>query len=121
MATTPKLVLKKEIEKTLQGDANFVRSAKAAYGSLLDSTMCSTYSEVVNTTSGSGNVDIVFTQPANTVLEDIVVICTSQATRERAAVTFVCGNAAFGGQQIVAHTSKSVADRDWETNYYYIF
>jgi hypothetical protein len=38
--------------------------------------MCSTYSNVVNTTSGSGVVNIPIVQPANTVIEDIIPICT---------------------------------------------
>ena len=67
MATTPKKDLQTALNNTINADANRKRSTKQAFTDLMDSTMCSTYSEVVNTTSGSGNVDIVFTKPANTV------------------------------------------------------
>mgnify|MGYP003143070426 CR=1 FL=1 len=107
---TNKTALNSQLDRTLQGDSSLKAQGKTANTALLNSVMCSTYSTAVNTTSGSKVVDIPITQPANTLLEDLIVICTVASAHEEGTLCFTAGNTAHTGEQIVAFTSKSYTD-----------
>ena len=110
MATVNKTILLDQLGRVPGTDSNGKTKALEVNTQLLDTVMCSTYSEVVNTVSGSKVVDISITQPANTVLEDLIVICTAASAHEEGTLSFTAGNAAHNGEQIVAFTSKSLTD-----------
>jgi hypothetical protein len=110
MALSNKTSLLSQLKRTPGMDAASKAEAAKINQSLLDSVMCSTYSDAVNTVSGSNVVDIPIIQPANTVLEDLIVICTAASAHEEGTLSFTAGNAAHSGEQIVAFTSKSLTD-----------
>ena len=83
-------------------DSNFAGKARRANNAIVDSLMCATYSDIVTTTSGSGIVNIPLVQPANTVLEDIIPICTTGVGHPTSTVGFRVGTTAFGGVQVIA-------------------
>jgi hypothetical protein len=85
------------------------KSALETTNSVLISTvMCSTYSPAVYTTSGSNVVNIPILQPANTVIEDIIPICTLDTGHNTATIGFKVGTAE-GGTQIVAAVTNAIA------------
>ena len=102
---TSKKALQSTLNDTLKGDANYKKSVKTAQSNLLDTVMCSTYSDIVNTVSESGVVNIPITQPANTVIEDIIPICTADTSHESATIGFKVGTAEGGAQVVEAVTN----------------
>jgi len=112
---TNKTALKSQLDRTLQGDSSLKAQGKTANTALLNSVMCSTYSTAVNTVSGSGVVNIPLTQPANTILEDIIPICTVGASHDSGDVGFKVGNAAFGGAQIVGAVVNAIQNDSTST------
>ena len=66
-----------QLDNAILGGASVKGAIRPVNSNLVGSLMCSTYSNVVNTTSGSGVVNIPIVQPANTVIEDIIPICTT--------------------------------------------
>ena len=109
MATVNKTILLDQLGRVPGTDSNGKTKALEVNTQLLDTVMCSTYSNVVNTVSGSGVVNIPLTQPANTVLEDIIPICTAATSHDNGVIGFKVGNAAFGGAQIVAAVNNAIA------------
>lgn len=110
MATTPKKEIRSNFKKANPGPDKRRRDGfLSAVDSLLDTAQTSTPSPSVNTISGSNIVNIPLIQPANTALEDIIVLCTAATTHDSAHVGFQAGNAAFGGEQIIAAQSQSIA------------
>jgi len=101
MAQTKKS-LKATLDNVVKGDNELRLAREAANQTLLDTIQCSTYSEIVNSVSASGVVNIPFVQPANTVLEDIIPICTVGVGHETATVGFRVGTTAFGGVEVIA-------------------
>ncbi len=101
MALTPKTNLKNNLNHIAVGDAAFKEVIKDSNTNLLDAVMCSTYSEIATSTSASGIVNIPFVQPANTILEDIVPICTTGVGHETSTVGFRVGTT-VGGVDVIA-------------------
>ena len=104
---TSKKALQSTLNATINGGANYKKSVKTAQSNLLDTVMCSTYSNIVNTVSESGVVNIPITQPANTVIEDIIPICTADTSHESATIGFKVGTAE-GGAQVVAAVTNAI-------------
>ena len=104
---TPKKSLQSTLNATVNGGATYKTSAQSAQSDLLDTVMCSTYSNIVNTVSESGVVNIPITQPANTVIEDIIPICTADTSHDSATIGFKVGTAE-GGAQVVAAVEDAI-------------
>ena len=109
MATVNKSILLDQLGRVPSTDSTGKTKALEVNSQLLDTVMCSTYSDVVNTVSGSGTVNIPLIQPANTVLEDIIPICTAATSHDTGVIGFKVGNAAFGGTQIVDAVVNAIA------------
>jgi len=116
MATIKKSTLLDQLGRIQSTDSNGKAKALEVNTELLDTVMCSTYSDVVNTVSGSGVVNIPLTQPANTILEDIIPICTVGASHDSGDVGFKVGNAAFGGAQIVGAVVNAIQNDSTSTS-----
>ena len=80
-----------QLDNAILGGASVKGAIRPVNSNLVGSLMCSTYSNVVNTTSGSGVVNIPIVQPANTVIEDIIPICTVGASHDDGDVGFKVG------------------------------
>ena len=96
-----KKALLSQLDNIILGGAQVKNSIRPVNSNLIGSLMCSTYSNVVNTVSGSGVVNIPIVQPANTVIEDIIPICTTDTSHDTATIGFKVGTAE-GGAQVVA-------------------
>ncbi|MDA8978390.1 hypothetical protein N9F67_00805 [bacterium] len=96
-----------QLDNAILGGASVKGAIRPVNSNLVGSLMCSTYSNVVNTTSGSGVVNIPIVQPANTVIEDIIPICTSDTGHESATIGFKVGTAE-GGAQVVAAVTNAI-------------
>ena len=105
---TSKKSLQSTLNATINGGANYKKTVKTAQADLLNTVMCSTYSDIVNTVSESGVVNIPITQPANTVIEDIIPICTTGTSHDTALIGFKVGTAE-GGTQIVDAVTDAIA------------
>ena len=80
MAHISKKHLKDELDRTINAPANLKSAIKKAYEDLVDTAIHRTPPEPdvsFLTTSGSGVVNIEVVQPANTVLTDCIVLCTT--------------------------------------------
>jgi hypothetical protein len=97
-----------QLDNAILGGASVKGAIRPVNSNLVGSLMCSTYSNVVNTTSGSGVVNIPIVQPANTVIEDIIPICTSDTGHDSATLGFKVGTAE-GGTQIVAAVTNAIS------------
>ena len=82
-----------QLDNAILGGSAIKGAIRPVNSNLVDSVMCSTYSNVVNTTSGSGVVNIPIVQPANTVIEDIIPICTLDTGHNTATIGFKVGTA----------------------------
>jgi hypothetical protein len=96
-----------QLDNIILGGAQVKNSIRPVNSNLVGSLMCSTYSNVVNTTSGSGVVNIPIVQPANTVIEDIIPICTTGTSHDTATIGFKVGTAE-GGAQVVAAVNNAI-------------
>jgi hypothetical protein len=97
-----------QLDNAILGGASVKGAIRPVNSNLVGSLMCSTYSNVVNTTSGSGVVNIPIVQPANTVIEDIIPICTSGTSHDSATIGFKVGTAE-GGAEVVAAVANAIA------------
>jgi hypothetical protein len=109
MATVTKKSLKEALDRTVKGAEPFSTVKKDAFQTLVDTAMSSTYSNVVNTTSGSGVVNIPIVQPANTVIEDIIPICTSAASFDAASLGFLVSSGSHGAEDVVLPVVNAIA------------
>tara|TARA_R110002167_G_scaffold337731_1_gene545234 strand:+ start:66 stop:608 length:543 start_codon:yes stop_codon:yes gene_type:complete len=97
-----------QLKKTVQGGSNIKAQALTVHNQLLGAVQTSNSSGAVNTVSGSGIVSIPFTQPANTVLEDVVCICTSPTAHDSGKIAFQAGTT-VGGVDIAAAVVDAIA------------
>jgi len=102
MAVETKNSLVETLNRVIKGDNELRLARELANKSIVDTLQCSTYSDIVTSTSASGVVNIPFVQPANTVIEDIIPICTVGVGHETATVGFRVGSTAFGGTEVIA-------------------
>jgi len=111
MAHLSKKKLKAELDKTAVGDAGYKRQIKSAYTDLVDTAVTHNPPEpdvTFSTTSGSGVVNVEMLQPANTVLTDLVVLCTSEATLASANLIGVRAGTTEGGVDIVPAVNNAL-------------
>jgi hypothetical protein len=110
MATTPKKEIRDNFKKSNPGPSKRRRDGfLSAVDSLLDTAQTSTPSPSVNTTSGSNVVNIPLIQPANTALEDIIVLCTAATSHDTATIGFRAGTTAYGDQQIITGSDSGTS------------
>jgi len=110
MPTAQKSLLS-QLDNAILGGASVKSAIRPVNSNLVGSLMCSTYSNVVNTTSGSGVVNIPIVQPANTVIEDIIPICTVGTSHDTATIGFKVGTTE-GSAEVVAAVVNAIADSD---------
>ena len=103
-----------QLDNAILGGASVKGAIRPVNSNLVNSVMCSTYSNVVNTTSGSGVVNIPIVQPANTVIEDIIPICTAGASHDAASVGFKVGTTE-GSAEVVAAVVNAISAASAET------
>jgi hypothetical protein len=116
MANTPKKELYSVIKGANPGSDKRRRDGYLnAMSNLLDTAQTSTPSPITTTVSESGVVNIELVQPANTVLEDIIILCTAASSHDTATIGFRAGTA-VGGEQVVAGVATAVAGPDVGTS-----
>ena len=103
-----------QLDNAILGGASVKSAIRPVNSNLVGSLMCSTYSNVVNTTSGSGVVNIPIVQPANTVIEDIIPICTAGASHDAASIGFKVGTTE-GSEEVVAAVVNAISAASAET------
>jgi hypothetical protein len=103
-----KKALLSQLDNIILGGAQVKNSVRPVNSNLIGSLMCSTYSDVVNTTSGSGVVNIPIVQPANTVIEDIIPICTLDTGHDSATMGFKVGTTE-GSAEVVAAVTNAIS------------
>ena len=101
-----------QLDNIILGGAQVKNPIRPVNSNLVGSLMCSTYSNVVNTTSGSGVVNIPIVQPANTVIEDIIPICTSAASFDTASLGFLVSSGSHGAEDVVLPVVNAIAAAD---------
>lgn len=99
MAHISSNTLKDTLKKTINAGADRKRAAESAFDNLVDS-LYQVETAHANTTSGSGVVNLSVTQPANSYIEDIAVVCTSNAAFDTAHIGTRVGTTQ-GGTQIL--------------------
>lgn len=109
-----KKALLSQLDNIILGGAQVKNSIRPVNSNLIGSLMCSTYSDVVNTTSGSGVVNIPIVQPANTVIEDIIPICTAGVAHDEASIGFKVG-ISEGTADVVAAVVDAISLASAET------
>ena len=104
MAHVSKNALLGTLNNTINASANLKTATKNAYQDLTDSLY---QVEVAHATtvSESGVVNLSTVQPANSFLEDVIVICTSNAAFDSAELGVRVGTA-LGGTQILNSTAS---------------
>ena len=114
MATTSKAQLHSLIKGSNPGPDKRRRDGyMTAMSHLLDTAQTQTPSPIGTTTSGSGVVNLQLVQPANTILEDIVVLCTTAASLAQVDDT-AAGDVGFkagtteGGTDIMAGVGNAI-------------
>ena len=103
-----------QLDNAILGGASVKGAIRPVNSNLVGSLMCSTYSNVVNTISGSGVVNIPIVQPANTVIEDIIPICTTGASHDNAFIGFKVG-ISEGTDDVVAAVDNAISDEATST------
>ena len=96
MSHVTKNALKDDLNRTIQATSNAGTSIKTTYDNLVDSLYQVEVGHA-NTTSGSGVVNLSTVQPANTFLEDVIVICTSGVGFDAASLGVRIGTSVGGG------------------------
>ena len=96
MSHVTKNALKDDLNRTIQATSNAGTSIKNTYNNLVDSLYQVEVAHA-NTTSGSGVVNLSTVQPANTFLEDVIVICTSAVGFDAAALGVRIGTSVGDG------------------------
>ncbi len=99
-----------QLDNAILGGSSVKGAIRPVNSNLVGSLMCSTYSNVVNTTSGSGVVNIPIVQPANTVIEDIIPVCTSAASFDTADIGFLVSSGSHGAEDVVVPVVNAIAD-----------
>jgi hypothetical protein len=79
MAKITKSLLKTQLDSTINAPAGRKRGIQDAYNNLLDSIYTTEVASGL-TVSASNTVSIEVPQPANTMIKDITVVCTSEAS-----------------------------------------
>lgn len=105
MSHVTKNALKDDLNRTIQATSNAGTSIKNTYNNLVDSLYQVEVAHA-NTTSGSGVVNLSTVQPANTFLEDVIIICTSGVGFDAASLGARIGTA-VGGTQILEPAAAS--------------
>jgi len=109
MAKVTNSQLKTQLKKNLVESKyqSYVDTANSSLDNLVDSVY-QISTKTVLTTSGSGVVNIPITQPANSIIEDVIVTCTEATSHDTAVVGFKMGTAE-GGNQIVTDVVNAIA------------
>ena len=85
---------------------SYVASAHTAADNLVDS-LYSQEMVAANTTSGSGLVNLPLVQPENSFIEDIIVICTADASFDAGLIGLRAGTT-VGGVDIIAADDNAI-------------
>ncbi len=104
MAHVSKLKLQEALNKSINASAQHKKSLKAAYADLVDSTAHKTIPHPdisLLTTSGSGVVTMEVIQPANSVITEIMVLCTADTSAPAAQQVGLRIGTTTGGQEIL--------------------
>ena len=107
MAHVSKLKLQEALNKSINASAQHKKSLKAAYADLVDSTAHKTIPHPdisLLTTSGSGVVTMEVVQPANSVITEIMVLCTADTSAPAAQKVGLRIGTTAGGTDILGGT-----------------
>lgn len=96
MSHVTKNALKNTLKKTINAGANRKASIESAYTDLVDSLYQVEVAHA-NTVSGSGVVNLSVTQPANSFIEDVIIICTANAAFSTSGLGARVGTSAGDG------------------------
>jgi hypothetical protein len=107
MSHVTKNTLKTQLNNTAQGGANQRKAIKNAYNSLVDS-LYQVETAHGNTVSESVTVNLSTIQPANSFLEDVIVICTSDASFGSSTLGTLVGTTQNGNDIVGASFSASL-------------
>lgn len=112
MAHVSKLKLQEALNKSINASAQHKKSLKAAYADLVDSTAHKTIPHPdisLLTTSGSGVVTMEVVQPANSVITEIMVLCTADTSAPAAQQVGLRIGTTEGGQEILEKSGPNDA------------
>ena len=119
MAHISKKHLKAELDSTINASSGLKTAMKSAYSDLVDTAVTHNIpipAFSATTTSESATVAIEVEQPANTILTDIIVLCTSAATLSGAGeVGLLVGTTAGASDVVAVGISSSAAISDLTT------
>ena len=96
MSHITKNALKDDLSRTIRANADAATAIKSTYTDLVDSLYQVEVAHA-NTTSGSNVVNLSTVQPANSFLEDVIVICTSTANFDTAGLGVRIGTSVGDG------------------------
>ena len=105
MSHVTKNALKVDLGRTIHSNAKGGDQIRTTYDNLIDSLYQVEVGHA-STTSGSGVVNISTVQPANSFIEDVVIICTSAVNFDAASLGARIGTA-VGGTQILGNAANS--------------
>lgn len=107
MAHVTKKSLQNELNNQIVGNSVTKRTGRAANANLVDS-LYTTEIATGLTISESGVVTLETTQPANSFIEDIAVVCTANAAFDSAALGVRVGTTSGGAQIVNVDYSSSL-------------
>lgn len=107
MAHITKKSLQAQLDNQILGNSVTKRTGKAANASLVDSLYTTEIASGL-TISESGVVTLQTTQPANSYIEDIAVVCTANAAFDSAELGIRVGTAEGGAQIVNVDYSSSL-------------
>ena len=108
MSHITKNALKDDLSRTIRANADAATAIKSTYNNLVDSLYQVEVGHT-NTTSGSNLVDMAITQPANSIIEEVTVVCTSAAAYDTAQLGLTVGTGGSLSEEIIAATTNSIA------------
>lgn len=104
MAHVSKTELVNELQRTLNTNAARRNEANAAFINLVDTEVTTNKPPIhfeTTTTSGSRVLNLEVTQPANTIITGIDVICTAAASIQASGTVGIRVGTADGGEQLI--------------------
>ena len=107
MAHLKKKKLDSDFSSTLLGGVQYKETATPIYNNLVDS-LYSTEVVSENTVSESHEVTLQVIQPANSIIEDVVVVCTSDASLDSGVIGLKVGTGGTDSEQIVAANNTAL-------------
>ena len=114
MAHVSKTELVNELKRTINTNATRKGSFEEAYTNLVDTAVTTNHPDitfVTTTTSGSKVLNLEVTQPANTIITGVDVVCTAAASLQSAGSVGLKIGTAVGGVELaaVSHTAYGAA------------